>query len=135
MNPPVPDMKLTVEVGKDKRDINVNEFCKGLLKTSLKRLGPKNCLAILTIAGELNPVNVRTLVEELDELAINQKVARVIIRWEKGAGPGRIQSDELAAASRPPRRAGPDQQSKQQPNALPDRADGHSRIASVRTAQ
>ncbi len=132
MNPPVPDMQLTVEVGKDKREINVNEFCKGLLKTSIKRLGPKNCLAILTIAGELNPVNARTMVEELDELAINQKVAGRDSLGER-RGTGRIQSDELAAAGRSPCRAGSSQQSKQQPNALPDCADGHSRIASGRT--
>ena len=134
MNPAVPDMKLTLEVGQDKREIDVNEFCQGLLKTSLKRMGPKDCLAILSIAGELNPVNARSMVEELDDLAIKQKVARVIIRWEKDAAP--VESNLLNWLQQAAVQAGqaPDNQNNnnnQMP--YPDRADGYSRIASGRT--
>lgn len=90
-NPTIPDLKLVLNIegktaeSKEKREINVNEFCQTLLRTQIERLGPRNCLALITLGGKLNPINVRDLVDELDELAVNQKVARVIIRWEKDA--------------------------------------------------
>ncbi len=87
MNPAVPDLKLNLTIGKETREIDVNGFCEGLLKTRVERKGPKKCLAILTIAGQLDPVNVKNLVDELDDLAVTQKLARVIIRWDKDADP------------------------------------------------
>ena len=83
MNPAVPDLKLTLEFGSDKREIDVNEFCEGLLKSRIERMGPKDCLAVVTIEGQLDPVNVKSLVDDLDDLAVNQKLARVVIRWGK----------------------------------------------------
>ncbi len=134
MNPAVPDMKLTLDLGEEKREIDVNRFCRGLLKTSVKRLGPKDCLAILSIAGDLNAVNARSLVEELDDLAIKQKVARVIIRWEKDAAP--VESNLMNWLQQAAVQAGqprPNNQNNNQ-NILSHRADGHSRIASHRVA-
>lgn len=88
MNPAVPDLKLTLEFGNEKREIDVNEFCHGLLKTRIERLGPKNCLAVLTIEGKLDPVNVKNLIDELDILAGEKhKLARAVICWGKDAEP------------------------------------------------
>ena len=44
------------------------------------------------------PVNLKSLVEQFDDLAVKQKLARVIVRWEKDAPVGRVQFDGLAPA-------------------------------------
>lgn len=90
-NPAIPDLKLAFTVegekpeAKDQREIDVNAYCRALLQTQVERMGPRNCLAVVTIEGKLNPVNVKDLVDVLDELAVTQKVARVIVRWAENA--------------------------------------------------
>ncbi|MCA9068341.1 MAG: hypothetical protein KDA84_05430, partial [Planctomycetaceae bacterium] len=90
-NPAIPDLELAMIIegtkpdSKETRKIDVNEFSGALLEIQVERLGPKNCLAVITLGGQLDPINVNDLVDELDNLAVTQKVARVILRWEKDA--------------------------------------------------
>ncbi len=58
-----------------------------MLQTRIERLGPKNCLAVVTIEGKLDPVNAKNLVDEMDAMAVNQKLARVVVCWGKEAEP------------------------------------------------
>lgn len=54
------------------------------LGISVERVGPRASLAVISIKGALNTVSLLKLVKELDEL-VADKVARVVIRWEKGS--------------------------------------------------
>ncbi len=87
MNPAIPELQLLLDVGKEKRKIDLNEYFETMLKAKTERLGPHQCLGMVTIAGQLNPVNLGNLMTELDTLAVKEKVARVVIRWEKDADP------------------------------------------------
>jgi hypothetical protein len=89
--PSVPKMQLDVPVGQRVQSLDVNAWERGVLDLRTERLGPENCLALLTIAGELNAVNAGDLADELDALA-SGGVARAVIAWADGARPP---SDQL----------------------------------------
>ncbi|HUG90111.1 MAG TPA: HEAT repeat domain-containing protein [Planctomycetaceae bacterium] len=80
--------KLTLEIPWDanRLSLNVNEFALGLMRRSVERIGPRQSLAIIRIAGEMNAVNVQELVRVFDELAL-AKVARAVICWDEQAPP------------------------------------------------
>lgn len=82
--PGLPKMKLSIASGDKPIEIDVNAWAMSKLDISSKRLGPRGCLALLTIGGELNFISYGALVEELERLA-TQKVSRVVIRWAEGA--------------------------------------------------
>ena len=54
------------------------------LKLTVERIGPRGCLALLTVAGELNTVNAGSLVGTLESL-VAQKVVRAVIRFQRSA--------------------------------------------------
>ncbi|NOX55592.1 MAG: tetratricopeptide repeat protein [Planctomycetes bacterium] len=76
----VPKMKLSVRVGSRSVRIDVNEFCLGLLRLDIERLGPDDCLAVFTISGEMNLINLGALIDEIDRLQL-QNVSRVVLYW------------------------------------------------------
>ena len=82
--PGLPKLKLSIAVGDKPIELDVNAWTASKLDLSTKRLGPRGCLALLTIGGELNFLSYTALVEELERLA-SQKVSRVVIRWAEGA--------------------------------------------------
>lgn len=84
--PGLPKLKLSIADGDKPTEININAWAAAKLDFSSQRLGPRGCLALLTIGGELNFVSYGALVEELERLA-SQKVTRVVIRWAEGAPP------------------------------------------------
>jgi HEAT repeat protein len=84
--PNVPKMQLDVKVGERSQSLDVNAYERGVLGLRTERLGPANCLALLTIGGELNAVNAGTLADELDALAA-AGTARAVIAWADGAKP------------------------------------------------
>ena len=89
--PAMPKLKLNIatsdKANNDKPiELDVNAWTAAKLDVTTKRLGPRGCLALLTIGGELNHLSYTALVEELERLAA-QKVTRVVIRWAEGAPP------------------------------------------------
>ena len=82
--PGLPKMKLSIASGDKPIEIDVNAWALSKLDLSSKRLGPRGCLALLTIGGELNLISYSALVEELERL-VTQKVSRVVIRWAESA--------------------------------------------------
>lgn len=84
--PDVPKLMLRVKAGQDISNLNVTEYARRLLKLDVQRIGPRKCLALLTIAGELNTVNAGSLVERLNGLVLDD-VRRVVIRWTDAAAP------------------------------------------------
>ena len=52
------------------------------MKLTVERIGPRGCLALLTVGGELNTVNIGSLVGTLESL-VAQKVVRAVIRFDR----------------------------------------------------
>jgi tetratricopeptide (TPR) repeat protein len=84
--PGLPRLKLNINDGGQAVVLDINGWAAKQLDIASKRLGPRGCLALLTIGGELNGISLGALVDELDRLSA-QKVARVVIRWAEGAPP------------------------------------------------
>ncbi len=82
--PGLPKLKLSIASGDKPIEIDVNAWAMSKLDITSKRLGPRGCLALLSIGGELNAISYGALVEELERL-VTQKVSRVVIRWVEGA--------------------------------------------------
>ena len=82
--PGLPKLKLSIADGDKPTEIDINAWAAAKLDFSSQRLGPRGCLALLTIGGELNFISYGALVEELERLA-SQKVTRAVIRWAENA--------------------------------------------------
>ena len=84
--PNVPKCRLKLKLGDATKELNVNELQRAQLNLEIERIGPRESLALVTIGGSLNNFNAGSLVEELDKL-VEQKLARVVLRWIDGASP------------------------------------------------
>ena len=82
----VPKCRLKIKLGDITKEINVNELQRAQLGLDVQRIGPRECLALLTIGGSMNTFNAGSFVDELEKL-VEQKVARVVVRWNEGATP------------------------------------------------
>jgi HEAT repeat protein len=80
----VPPMKLKIKAGDAERELDINALQRDLLGMKTERLGPRDCLGLVTLSGVLNSINVGSLVDELDRLTA-EKVVRVVIHWADGA--------------------------------------------------
>ncbi len=78
----VPPLVLRIAAGGATQKIDLNEAAKRQMKLTVERIGPRGCLALLTIAGELNTVNIGSLVSALESL-VAQKVVRAVIRFDR----------------------------------------------------
>lgn len=86
LGPNVPKCRLKITLGDTIKEINVNEMQRAQLSLDVQRIGPRKCLALLTIGGTISPLNTGALVDELDAL-VDQKVSRVVVTWGEGATP------------------------------------------------
>lgn len=77
-------MVLKITVGGAAREFDVNEAALKQLKLTVERIGPRGCLALLTVGGEINTVNIGSLVGTLESL-VAQKVVRAVIRFDRSA--------------------------------------------------
>jgi HEAT repeat protein len=82
----IPAMVLHVPVPGTTLDIDVNEAARRLMGLKVERVGPRGCLALLTISGELNTVNIGSLTGVLESM-VAQKVVRAVIRFTESAPP------------------------------------------------
>ena len=82
----IPSLKLQIDSGDKPIEFDISAWAAKQLMLMSTRLGPRDCLALLTISGELNSLTVGAFFEELDRLAM-QKVSRVVVRWNSGLTP------------------------------------------------
>jgi HEAT repeat protein len=82
----VPTLVLQADVPGKTVAVDVNEFALGLLRLKVERIGPRARLALLTISGEVNTVNIGSLIDTLDRLKTEQ-ISRAVIRWTDSAAP------------------------------------------------
>jgi HEAT repeat protein len=78
----VPTLVLRIAAAGAPHEIDVNEAARRQMKLTVERIGPRGCLALLTVAGELNTVNIGSLVGTLESL-VAQKVVRAVIRFDR----------------------------------------------------
>lgn len=82
----VPQLKLIIEGSDQPIEFDITAWSAKKLALTSTRLGPRDCLALLTISGELNSLTVGPFLDELDRL-VAQKVTRVVVRWNAGTPP------------------------------------------------
>lgn len=82
----VPRLNLELALAGRKEKIDVNAQQRSLLGMEITYMGPRNCLALFSISGELNMINLGALVEELDRLG-TKKIGRVVLTWTDSAVP------------------------------------------------
>ncbi|QDV48263.1 tetratricopeptide repeat protein [Gimesia fumaroli] len=64
----IPEFQIQTMINGQPLHLNVNRFELGKLQHTVQRIGPNQCLAEFTIRGELNSINVGSLVHEIDLL-------------------------------------------------------------------
>lgn len=80
----IPKCLLRIKLKEVTSEYDINEIQRSRLKMNVERIGPRKCLALVTIDGAFNVFNSASFVEELEKLA-EQNVARVVVRWGKNA--------------------------------------------------
>lgn len=80
----VPRLELEVPIADKREKVDINAQQRSLLGLEAANIGPRNCLALFTISGELNMINLGALTEELDSLAV-KKIGRVVIAFGDSA--------------------------------------------------
>lgn len=80
----VPQLMLEVTVAGKVQKLDVNAQQRSLLGLEVAFIGPRNCLGLFTISGELNMINLGALTDEMDALAA-KKVGRVVLTWTDSA--------------------------------------------------
>lgn len=84
MSNTIPKCKLKLTIGDTKKEIDVNSVQRAMLGLETEKIGPRGALALLTITGSMTVFNTQALADEMERLA-NQKVARVVVRWNSDA--------------------------------------------------
>jgi HEAT repeat protein len=82
----VPRLVLELTHGERKDKVDINAQQRSLLGLEVAYMGPRNCLAVFTISGELNMINLGSLAEELERLSA-KKIGRVVLTWTDTASP------------------------------------------------
>jgi HEAT repeat protein len=80
----VPRMTLELPLGGEVQKVDLNRFGRAQLKLSTRRLGPHDCLGLLTIGGKIDAIGAGSLIEEMDRLSAD-RVARVVVEWAEDA--------------------------------------------------
>lgn len=79
-----PKITATVKINGQPMSLDLAQYSRAQLQMTTERIGPRECVAVMTIAGELNAVNATILADEMDELA-GKHVTRVVVAWTKEA--------------------------------------------------
>ena len=82
----IPNMQVTLQWKPNPVTLDINRLFRGKLRLETTRVGPYECLGVLTIHGDLNGISLGNVVEELDRLT-EDKVARVVLEWKDGTSP------------------------------------------------
>lgn len=76
----IPEIEIQTSLNGQPVSLNVNRFELGKLKHTVQLLGPNQCLAELTVAGELNSINIGGLMHEVDQLTA-KNIKRFVIHF------------------------------------------------------
>ena len=76
----IPEIELKTTVNDQPLQLHVNRFELGKLRYSVQSMGPSQCLAELTIRGELNSINVGSLMQQIDQLTA-ANIKRFVIHF------------------------------------------------------
>jgi len=82
----VPEMTLKIQHGDKTLELDINQLQLAVLGLEIERIGPRGCLAVFTLSGELNTINIGSLMDQLDNLTTKQ-VVRVVLKWTEAAPP------------------------------------------------
>ncbi len=82
----VPTVRLKIRTRRRVLDVDVTESQRALLGLAVEQSGPRGCLAVLSISGLLNTVNVQSLANQLEQ-STERKIVRFVIQWADGAPP------------------------------------------------
>ena len=82
----IPRCKLKLPSGDTDKEIDVNAVQRAMLALDVERIGPRGCLALMTITGTTTAFNTQSLVDEM-ERTVAQKTSRVVLRWGADAPP------------------------------------------------
>ncbi len=80
----IPKCKVKLTLGDTKKEIDVNAVQRAVLGLETKQIGPRGCLALMTITGTMTMFNTQALVDEMERV-VSQKIARVVVRWSVDA--------------------------------------------------
>lgn len=80
----IPKVKLKLAWGETKKEIDINAVQRAMLALETERIGPRGCLALMTIGGAMTMFNTQAIVDEMEKV-LSQKVARVVLRWSPDA--------------------------------------------------
>ncbi|MDX1967024.1 MAG: hypothetical protein SFV23_07635 [Planctomycetaceae bacterium] len=80
----VPPVTLQFRLAETPVSLDVREHQRAVLDLNVERLGPHQCLALMTVGGVINSFNVQSLVDELEAL-VTQRVVRFVVRWKPTA--------------------------------------------------
>ena len=62
----IPKIEVQIQQGETPVKLDVNQLQRSLLSLETAQLGPRNCLTVLRISGELNIINLGGMIDELD---------------------------------------------------------------------
>ena len=80
----VPRLQLKLKLGADAREYDLNAIARERLKIIVTRRGPRQALAMVTIAGEMDKLGAGVLAEQLEQLA-GEKVTRAVVLFRPEA--------------------------------------------------
>ena len=71
----VPKCKLKIKLGEATKELDINEIERARLKMTVERIGPRQCLALITLGGTLTTINSGSFVKSLKSLSIKRSHA------------------------------------------------------------
>jgi HEAT repeat protein len=82
----IPTMVLRLPIAGKELDIDINAAARRAMGLKVERIGPRGSLALLTVTGELDTINIGSLTNVLESL-VSQKVVRAVIRFNESSPP------------------------------------------------
>ncbi|MBM4075154.1 MAG: hypothetical protein FJ267_05875, partial [Planctomycetes bacterium] len=80
----IPEVQVQLVYNDETRTIDINEGQRHLLGLTTERIGPRGCLALMTITGEVTPFGIQSLVDHVEQL-IDRNVVRFVVKWDDTA--------------------------------------------------
>lgn len=80
----IPKLQMEIPFENQQVSIDINRDQRGMLKLHADKIGPENCLLSIKIDGEMNNINIGTLLESLEDAAA-KGTTRAVIEWTENA--------------------------------------------------
>lgn len=82
----VPPMQLLVNIGEKEHEVDINQAAADQLALKISRVGPRQLLGLITVDGQLDTINIGTLIKTLETFG-QQRVVRVVLHFGDSASP------------------------------------------------